>query len=239
MEKPYKILEWDTDFFNFNVAEIKKNILSDTNSREEILKSMKSDNIKLAYYSSEEELELNFSPDYDLNLIIHRVPLIRKIINEFPIHEKISFYEEEYPDDSLIELAQLAGRQGRFGLDPRISEEVCDEIFKNWIINSVNKKLATHTLVYKENSEIVGFATIDIKNGKGRTPLFAVKREFEGKGISFALMRAMESVLKREGCPIVVGGTQKTNEKALKVYKRYGLIPQKPEFIYHFWSKNL
>ena len=67
-------------------------------------------------------------------------------------------------------------------------------------------------MVYKENSKIVGFATIDIKNGKGRTPLFAVKREYEGKGISFALMRAMESVLKREGCPVVVGGTQKLNE---------------------------
>ncbi|CAL67005.1 GNAT family N-acetyltransferase [Christiangramia forsetii] len=239
MEKPYKILEWDTDFFNFNVAEIKKNILSDTSSRQNILESMVREEIKLAYYSSEKKLELELSPDFDVDLIIHRVPLERKIIDEFPIHRKISFYEEDYPDNSLIELAQLAGRQGRFGLDPKIAPEVCDEIFKNWIINSVNKKLATHTLVYKENSEIVGFATIDIKDGKGRTPLFAVKREYEGKGISFALMRAMESVLKREGCPIVVGGTQKLNEKALKVYKRYGLVPQKPEFIYHFWNKKL
>ena len=239
MDKPYRILEWDTDFFNFNVAEIKKNILNDTGSRNDILESMVREEIKLAYYSSEKELELKFSSDFNVNLIIHRVPLERKIINEFPFHEKISFYEEDYPTESLIELAQLAGRQGRFGLDPKIPLETCDEIFKNWIINSVNKKLATHTLVYKEGSEIVGFATIDIKNGKGRTPLFAVKREFEGKGISFALMRAMESVLKREGCPIVIGGTQKLNEKALKVYERYGLVPQKPEFIYHLWNKYL
>ena len=239
MEQPYRILEWDTNFFNFKVAEIKKNILRYSDAKHEILSSMIRDQVKLAYYSTDEELEVELHSGFDINLIIHRVPLERKIINEFPFHEKISFYEEDYPDDSLIELAQLAGRQGRFGLDPKIAPEVCDEIFKNWIINSVNKKLATHTLVYKENSKIVGFATIDIKNGKGRTPLFAVKREYEGKGISFALMRAMESVLKREGCPVVVGGTQKLNEKALKVYKRYGLVPQKPEFIYHFWNKNL
>lgn len=239
MERPYKILEWDTNFFKFKVAEVKKNILNNSKSREIILNSMIEDEIKLGYYSSGIKLNSEISSGFDINLVIHRVPLIRKIKDEFPFHANISFYEENEPNKALVELAQLAGRQGRFGLDPRIPNEVCDEIFKNWIKNSVNKKLATHTLVYRENSEIVGFATIDIKNGRGRTPLFAVKREYEGKGISFALMRAMESVLKREGCPIVVGGTQKLNEKALKVYERYGLIPQKPEFIYHLWNKNL
>ena len=238
MEKPYKILEWDTNFFNFKVAEIKKNIFQGNSDRDEILKSLSDEKVRLAYYYSHEEVDFNCGKDYEINLIINRVPLEKKIINDFPIHEKISFYNDDYPDESLIELAQLAGRQGRFGLDPKITDEQCNGIFKNWIVNSVNKKMASHTLVYKEQSEIIGFATINIKEGKGYTPLFAVKRKFEGKGISFALMRAIENVLKAEGCPIAVGGTQELNEKALMVYKRYGLIPQKPEFIYHLWNKK-
>ncbi|MGW1455540.1 GNAT family N-acetyltransferase [Salegentibacter agarivorans] len=239
MKKLYKILKWDTNFFNFKVAKIKNNALTEITKRKDILEDLAKEKVKLVYYNSQKELELSFSSDFEINLIINRVPLERDVIKEFPFHANISFYEDDYPDESLIELAQLAGRQGRFGLDPKIPVETCDEIFKNWIINSVNKKLASHTLVYKEKSEIVGFATIDVKKGKGYTPLFAVKRKFEGKGISFALMRAIETVLKREGCHIVVGGTQKLNEKALKVYERYGLIPQRPEFIYHFWNKNL
>ena len=238
MEDPCKILEWDTNFFNFNVAEVKKNTLQETVRKEKIFKFLLDNNVRLAYYYSQNKLNFNLSEEYEIDLIISRVPLEKKIVSDFPIHKNIGFYNEDYPDESLIELAQLAGRQGRFGLDPKISNEQCDGIFKNWIINSVNKKMASHILVYKEKSEIVGFATIDIKEGKGYTPLFAVKRKFEGKGISFALMRAIETVLKKEGCPIAVGGTQELNEKALKVYKRYGLIPQKREFIYHLWKKN-
>ena len=238
MRESYKILDWDTNFFKYKVAEIKKSSLSETSKGEEILKSLSEDNVKLAYYTSAEELP-ELSSDYSIDLIIHRVPLERKIMKEFPIHDNISFYDENYPEQSLIELAQLAGYQGRFGLDPKVSVEECNRIFKNWIINSVNKKMAKYTLVYREKSGIVGFATIDIKGGKGYTPLFAVKRKFEGKGISFALMRAIETVLKKEGCKIVVGGTQKLNEKALKVYKRYGLVPKQPEFIYHLWNKKI
>jgi ribosomal protein S18 acetylase RimI-like enzyme len=238
MEDSYKILDWDSSFFNFKVAEIEKNALQETSDSENILKSLLNEKVRLAYYYSQEELDFNLSTDYEIDLIINRVPLEKKIVNDFPIHKNISFYTEDYTDESLIELAQLAGRQGRFGLDPKISNEQCDGIFKNWIINSVNKKMASHILVYKEKSEIVGFATIDVKDGKGYTPLFAVKRKFEGKGVSFALMRAIETVLKKEGCPIVVGGTQELNEKALKVYKRYGLTPKKREFIYHLWKKN-
>ena len=238
MIEPYKILDWDTNFFKFKVAEIRKNSLSEISKGEKILQSLSDNNVKLAYYTSEEELPALCS-DYSLDLIIHRVPLEREILKEFPIHNNISFYDKNYPEQSLIELAQLAGHQGRFGLDPKISVAECDGIFKNWIINSVNKTMAKYTLVYREQSEIVGFATIDIQKGKGYTPLFAVKRKFEGKGISFALMRAIETVLRKEGCKIVVGGTQKLNEKALKVYKRYGLVPQRPEFIYHLWNKKI
>jgi len=238
MEDPYKILEWDTNFFNFNVAEVEKNALQEAVSKEKIFKSLLKKDVKLAYHYSQSKLDFNLSEHYEIDLIISRVPLEKKIVSDFPIHKNISFYDEDYPDESLIELSQLAGRQGRFGLDPKISNEQCDGIFKNWIINSVKKKMASHVLVYKEKSEIVGFATIDIKEEKGYTPLFAVKRKFEGKGISFALMRAIETVLKKENCPIAVGGTQELNEKALKVYKRYGLVPQNPEFIYHIWDKK-
>jgi GNAT superfamily N-acetyltransferase len=239
MQESYKILDWDTNFFQYKVAEITKDILSAIPDIENILQSLSDEKVKLAYYTSNTELDTNLSSDYQIDLIINRVPLEKKVIKEFSFHKNISLYTENYPDPSLIELAQLAGRQGRFGLDPKISSEECDGIFKNWIINSVNKKMASHTLVYREESEIVGFATIDIRDGKGYTPLFAVKRKFEGKGISFALMRAIETVLKEEGCPIAVGGTQILNKKALKVYERYGLVPQKPEYIYHLWHKNL
>lgn len=238
MSNYYKILNWDTQFFDFKVVEIKKDIFTDCNMKE-VLEDLADDQVKLGYYTSSNFLKDVKSDVYEIKFIIKRIPLEKKILTHKPFHDHIELYEEVHVDENLIRLAQLAGRQGRFGNDINISDTLCDEIFKNWMINSVNKKMASHILVYKVAEKIVGFATIDIREGKGYTPLFAVDRKFEGMGVSFALMRAVETILFEEGCPIAVGGTQELNQKALKVYQRYGLIPQEPEYVYHIWNKDL
>ncbi len=236
MSEYYKILNWDSQFFDFKVVEIKKDILSNFNVKE-VLDDMAGSQVKLGYYTSSTLLKDLRSDVYEVKFIIKRIPLEKQIKTHAPFHENIELYMEDYVDEALIKLAQLAGRQGRFGNDINISDTLCDEIFENWMINSVNKKMASHILVYKANKKIIGFATIDIREGKGYTPLFAVDRKFEGMGVSFALMRAVETILYEEGCPIAVGGTQELNLKALKVYQRYGLIPQDPEYVYHLWKK--
>lgn len=237
MSEYYKDLNWDTQFFKFKVVEIMKDVLSNFDI-EVVLSDLVKNQIKLGYYTSsfplKKDLKNNF---YDINFIMKRIPLEKKMLINPPLHENIELYSEDNVDEELIKLAQLAGRQGRFGNDSNISNTLCDEIFKNWMINSVNKKMASHILVYKISNKIIGFATINIRDGKGYTPLFAVDRKFEGKGVSFALMRAVETILVEEGCPIAVGGTQELNQKALRVYERYGLIPQEPQYIYHLWKK--
>jgi len=237
MSEYYKILDWDTRFFDFNVVEIKKDVLTSINVKE-ILDDLASSQIKLGYYTSSNLIAGLKSDVYEIKFIIKRIPLEKKILIHSPFHENIELYKEDYVDEALISLAQLAGRQGRFGNDTNISDTLCDEIFKNWMINSVNKKMASHILVYKVANKIVGFATIKIREGKGYSPLLAVDRKFEGMGVSFALMRAAETILKEEGCQIAVGGTQELNQKALRVYQRYGLMPQDPEYVYHLWKKK-
>jgi dTDP-4-amino-4,6-dideoxy-D-galactose acyltransferase len=238
MEKKFKILDWDTAFYGVCVAEIEKNILNGHQGVNN-LEIIHENNIDLAYYSSNMPLSREFDNNnyYHITLVVRRIPLIKKAQILYKIHEKIEFYKEEYPELELIELAQLAGREGRFSKDPRITKNKCDELFKHWIINSVNGKMADEILVYRESSKIVGFATIKIDNGIGYTPLLAVHPDYEGKGISFALMRAIETRLIVNNCEKVMGGTQDMNIKALKVYERYGLIPQEPEYVYHLWKK--
>ncbi|WZL88699.1 GNAT family N-acetyltransferase [Salinimicrobium sp. 3283s] len=237
MEKEFEILEWDSQFFGFNVAKVKKDLLLKNPDTPKLFETLDSQKVKLAYSINSSEL-FNASQNlYEIKYIVKRIPLQKKVEKVYPIHPNINLYEERTVDPSLIKLAQLAGRQGRFGQDPNIPLELCDKIFESYIVNSVNKKMASHILTYRVEGEIVGFATIDIREDKGYTPLFAVNRAFEGKGISFALMRAAETILKEENCPIAVGGTQKLNVKALKVYQRFGLIPQEPEYVYHLWKK--
>ncbi|MCC8358778.1 GNAT family N-acetyltransferase [Salinimicrobium sediminilitoris] len=238
MSEQFEIISWDTDFFNFNVARLKADTLKDRKGLT-LLEEIYNEDIKLAYYVSENPLSesLKENPFYKFYLVMTRIPIVKQLneVNDF--HRNISFYSDDYPDEDLIKLAQLAGAQGRFGNDPNITKEQCDEIFENYIINSVNKKMATEVLVYRENERIIGFSTLKVGNGIGYAPLFAVAREYEGKGISFALMRAAESVMFSKGVTKVLSGTQNLNKKALAIYKRYGFELKEPEYVYHLWQK--
>lgn len=238
MGNEFKILEWDSNFFDFSVAQIKNNILTNSNYLK-VLDELYAENIQLAYYSSKipfvEQIDNLL---YDFFPIFKRIPIIKQLNKASKIHEKISLYTKDFPEGDLIKLAQLAGKQGRFGKDQNISESKCDELYKIWIINSVNKKIADEVYVYREEDKIVGFCTIKIVNGIGYAPLLAVDRSFEGQWVSFALMRACETRLIEYGCEYVLSDTQELNKKALATFSKYGLEPQTPEYVYHLWRKN-
>jgi len=238
MNQNFEIVSWDTDFFGFKVARIKADAINNKDGLDQ-LKEMYNQDVQLAYYVGKSPLDKNLLENkyFKVHLVITRVPIVKNLIAISDTHKNIHSYSESYPDENLIKLAQLAGAQGRFGNDPNISEQQCNGIFKNWIINSVNKKMASDVLVYKEDGKIVGFSTLKVGNGVGYAPLFAVAREYEGKGISFALMRAAESVMFSKGVTRVLSGTQNFNRKALAIYKRYGFEIKEPEYVYHFWRK--
>ena len=237
MNQFYEHLEWDTDFFNFPVVKLHDNSL--LHDMEEKLGLLFNKEVNLAYYTSTTAIPENRISNqyYHLELVSTRIPIVKEMVNKTVIHENISILKDSEPSKDLIALALLAGQNGRFGNDPRISEETYNRLFECWIRNSVKKNIADEVLVYKVNHEIVGFATIKIDGDKGYAPLLAVKREYEGKGVSFALMRAIETRLIENKCKYVLSGTQEINKKALASFKRYGLQPQPAEYIYHLWRK--
>lgn len=237
MLENFQIQEWDSDFFGFKVVKVLDDFLAEETELK--LESLHKKEAALIYYTSKESKFAEFDNSfYDVKLVSTRVPIIKKMTNLTEIHPNISLYDKLPPDEKLISLARSAGKHGRFGTDSRIPKEAFNEIFHHWIINSIKKVLAEEVLVYKEEGVIVGFATLKTKGNKGYAPLLAVDREYEGKGVSFALMRAIETRLVQYGCDYVMSGTQNINKKALAIFKRFGTEIQPPEYIYHLWKKN-
>ena len=237
MENKFEKLDWDTDFFGFKVVKIEDNCLNE--DPQEFFKELYLGDVHLAYYTSTKSFsaEVIDNQYYHIELVSKRVPILKEMTNKTEIHKNISFYNEPAPSEDLVSLALLAGRQGRFGQDPRILENTYRNLFRNWITNSVNKNIADEVLVYRDKGKIVGFATIKVAGDKGYAPLLAVDRDHEGQGVSFALMRAIETRLIENNCTYVLSGTQEINKKALATFRRYGLRPQAPQYVYHLWRK--
>lgn len=231
-------LKWDSEFFGFQVAEIMGEE-KDENLLLNIKNKLSSENIDLAYYRSDRILPENSDDNFYFQYVLKRLPLYKEVKIHNLFHPNISVYSQDTVDPDLIRLAQLAGRMGRFGRDPNITTQQCDKIFENLIINSVNKKLASEVLVYREEGKIIGFCSIKRMGEEAYIPLIAVLPEFEGKGAAFHLMSAVETFLFDSECKVAIGGTQDFNKHAIKAFVRFGLKIGEPEYVYHIWKKDL
>lgn len=238
MSNQFEYLPWDSDFFGFRVGKFLGEE-KESSEFEADLKVLFEENIELIYYYSEEALPISFfSEFYDCLLVDVKIPVKKALVSK-QINPKISVYTESSANKELIELAQLAGTHTRFNIDPKISQEKFENLFQIWIEKSVSGEMASKVLVYKENSKIIGFATLSIDGNIGYAPLLAVNRKFEGLGVSFAIMDAVESEMYDHGCEFLVSSTQEVNRKALKIYERWGCEFGKGIYVYHFWKKDL
>ncbi|MHA6280382.1 GNAT family N-acetyltransferase [Salinimicrobium sp. CAU 1759] len=236
----FEILKRDSDFFGIKVAKITEDLLNLDKVQIELeLKKLFDADVELAYYYSSLPLPEDFTSQfYNSILVDERIKLKKPLNRNSHIHHNISLYKDSYPGADLIALAQLAGHHTRFYLDPNISKEKYNELFKNWTVKSVQKEMASHVLVYKMDSKIVGFATIKKDVEYPQIALLAVDPMVEGKGVAFALFLSIEKILLDEGYEFVTGVTHAKNRKALALYYRLGCQGNKIEYGYHFWRKK-
>lgn len=238
MSDDFQVLDWDSNFFGFKVASIKKNFLGGAEANK-VFQRLLDEDVRLSYYFSDSPLEAEkISEEFDVLLVDKKVPLIKTLNKKAVTHPRVSLYDKNTAEEDLIKLAIRAGEQSRFKVDPNIPEAKFEELFTVWMEKSVKKEMATDVLVYRDNSKIIGFITIQVKDGDPYASLMAVQSEYEGKGISFALMSSVENILTSRGYSHVLSSTQANNRKALLIYNRHGLELQDPVYVYHIWKKK-
>jgi len=235
MANNFEFLNWDSDFFNLQIGKL----VGDKELHDLELKDFFEKEIDLIYYYTQEPLSKDFSSEYYEPLLVDLKIPVKKLVGPKKVNPKISFFLEKTANQELIQLAQLAGIHTRFKVDPKISEAKFNELFKIWIEKSVDGQMASKVFVYVEAEKIVGFATALLDGETGYAPLLAVNRDYEGLGISFAIMNAVESYMYENGCKTLVSSTQGVNNKALRIYERWGCEFDRQIYVYHLWSKKL
>ena len=231
--KYFETLPWDSNFFKFPVARIKEEV--DNLSNIKVFQSLFENNIRLAYYSSSLKLEIPKNILYEMKLVDKKITYLKEIIDH-PANDKISCYDRDYPERKLIYLAIESGIYSRFHVDHKIGQTHFEELYTQWIVNSVSKKIADEVLVYKEEKEIAGFVTVGKKDNRADIGIIAVDPSHRGKGIGKALMFSAENFYagKLKSIQVI---TQGDNLAACKLYKSCGYGLEKKEYFYHLWRK--
>jgi len=189
-----KNLEWDSDFFGYPVG------LKIINSIDEfhlnpLLEELKK--FKLIYIFSDVELPKNSK----LNHVDTKVDFYKSLENDFEVLETEEFDLKIHSYEELLDLAFLSGNLSRFKVDSNFSNNEFEKLYKEWVNNSINKKIAFKTFVKTVQKKVVGFITLGEKDADtAKIGLIAVNEMFQGKRIASKLIKSCEIISKQNIC---------------------------------------
>jgi ribosomal protein S18 acetylase RimI-like enzyme len=231
-----KKLDWDSDFFKIRVGELKP---ASFNERE-ILKTV----------------EKGIREDFDLiYLIIDKRIDQETIFSEFLIYRKVIFgkdllIEKSPLPDNIIEisggeitgkiydLAIQSGRYSRFNIDDNIPSESFKLLYRTWIENSMENRIADRVYVYLEENQARGLITVRKDEQCGRIGIIAVDEEYRGKLIGTSLIQRVENFLISENILKLEVSTQERNQSACNFYKKNGFRIDNKINYYHIWRSD-
>jgi dTDP-4-amino-4,6-dideoxy-D-galactose acyltransferase len=239
MENHFDILDWDSKFFGYKIASIHA-LKLETGDLNSIIKELGNNSIKLAYcfINPEDEVSINTMKNSSGILVDEKVTYFIHGFKEVKsVDIQIKSYGLGYPTDNLILLALQSGTYSRFKVDQNFKNNEYENLYIEWIKNSVKKTIAGENLIYYESDEEKGFITLAIKKDIGSIGLIAVDEKERGKSIGKKLVNAAFVYFKANGIDKVEVVTQKANKTACLFYESLGFEVKSIIYIYHLWIK--
>ncbi len=222
-----KKLQWDSDFFDYPVGKI----TISTKDEYENLNLSINKNYKLLYIFSNEALEIQN------NLVDKKVTLHKQITNPSKKNGVIEYNIKEHSFDELLELTYLSGSHSRFKTDMNFTHNEFKKLYKEWIIQSIEKKIAFSILIKYINQTIAGFITLQKKNNNTCSiGLIAVSQLYQGRKIATDLIKHGEYISYKNGFTNIEVATQLDNTPALNLYKKNNFTIKQVSYIYHLWN---
>jgi dTDP-4-amino-4,6-dideoxy-D-galactose acyltransferase len=237
----FKILDWDSNFFGFLVAQITLPKLEESGLHS-ILSHLKKRGVSLLYWASDPEDEASQKAARRCGgiLVDKKTTYAIRLRHGLLAEPKVSVaHIEEYSEALLSpELERLAVQSGifsRFNIDPNFSSRQFESLYKRWLLNSVTKVVADALFVAREDNAIVGMVSLKKNGDYGSIGLIAVDERMRGKKIATDLIQIAHRWFLAKECHITRVVTQGDNLGACKLYEKTGYRVEAVSNFYHFW----
>ncbi len=227
-------LDWDSEFFQKKIGSLTYDLSFDRIENDLEKAKAEGYNFLYVFCQTAKPIEDIILSNFNGEKVDTKVIFTKDIPAEkaFKINDNISIAKGY--SVSLERLAILSGSHSRFLKDPFFSKEQFENLYKMWLVNSLNGKLASQVLVYLKDSKEVGFVTVAIKGKVGSIGLIAVDKDFQGLGIGYELMIAAEQFLCAKNVLTMTVPTQIENQQACAFYTKLNFEISKIQNIYHF-----
>ena len=179
-ETTFRLLEWDSSFFDFPVARIEPSLL-DSGRLVQILEEMRREGIELAYWFAKDDVVNVAAAEASGGLLADRkttysVTFTPSLFVAGNVEESVEFYGSDVPTPELEELAIQSGAMSRFRVDRRVPVGKFDELYRIWIRRIARGELGDGILVARTSSGLIaGMVTLGETNKRADIGLLAVQ----------------------------------------------------------------
>ncbi|MDH5189734.1 MAG: GNAT family N-acetyltransferase [Gammaproteobacteria bacterium] len=240
MRNNYSRLDWDSNFFGFDVARITVTDIDETGLME-MLDELKFKNYRMAYWDIpiDKQETIRIAHACGGFLACEKVTYFKRLDNEIDAFSALPYiatpYTDVEPSPELISLGIQSGKYSRFRIDPSFPDDMCDKLYKCWLIRSVHKEIAWKVLVVKEDDNLLGMITLGLKNDRGDIGLLAVSSKARGKGIGKCLVMEAGKFFFEHRYINTQIVTQRANMAACRLYESCGYHIERTDNVFHFW----
>ncbi|UAB81236.1 GNAT family N-acetyltransferase [Marixanthomonas sp. SCSIO 43207] len=221
-------LDWDSDFFGMEVGKIQNDLFSECENV---------NNFDLLYVFQKKDVDVHIPNYFKTYKGIYREYEKEDFISKKEIFPEIySASNCDFNLNELYKLAWISGTESRFNKDSKISKDKFKQLYRIWIDNSLNGKIADNVLLYIENGNIEGFITYKNYQAYCQIGLFAVQTKSQGKGIGKKLLNKVENDMAILNIQKLRVPTQQDNINACAFYEKLDYKLNDKYLVQHFWK---
>ncbi len=230
-------LDWDSNFVGLKVGRVSQ--LNATETFEKEIETAISEKYKLIFFFAPADcfLHEDILQKYNGKLVDRKVSYSHELSDQTIElrHELTKLYTNSKISDELLQLAYESGKYSRFKLDKNFAPEVFTDMYKLWIENSVNGKIADRIYVVEQNNKITAMVTLKVDSDTLYIGLIATSSESHGKGYGKQLINRIKQTAFELRLKDIEVLTQYDNKQACRFYETCGFKVKSITNIYHLW----
>jgi dTDP-4-amino-4,6-dideoxy-D-galactose acyltransferase len=240
LSAPCSLLEWDSGFFGFRVAQVCGDALS-TTSGQTILEWSHAHAIRGLYFLADASSPetANSAHELGFKMVDLRIQFgLDRKRRDIVTDTKVKLRTASASDVSALErIARSAHQDSRFFFDSNFPRTRVEDLFAVWIAIDCGGRADKAFVIDGEDGEPVGYITCNLNkdSNTGRISLVGVAHEARGKGFGRALVSGALEWFWSVGVEKVAVVTQARNVAAQRLYQAMGFRTDEVKVWYHRW----